>query len=203
MASNASASRPDARSPAPRRVRSAVAIRPPGAPRGRETGDGSADEGAAGDGTGDWASQLALTDIGLVARVLRLNMLVGRVLDDIAESAGVTAADHLVLGVLRHSPGRRSTPTRICEILWRSTGGMTLTIDRLVAAGWVEREPDPEDRRRIVVALTPAGLAVTTKVNDALHAWEHGLDLDPGRRDEIVHVVDELLGPLERAATRP
>ena len=177
MASNGSASRPD-----------------------RSAGRGAAATAVPEE---DWASQLSLTDVGLVARVLRLHMLVTRVLDEIAESEGITGADHLVLGVLRHSPGQRSTPTRVCEILWRSTGGMTLTIDRLVAAGWVVREPDPDDRRRIAVALTPAGLAVTTRVNDALHAWEDSLGLDPDRRDEIVHVVDELLGPLEQAATRP
>ena len=90
-----------------------------------------------------WADDLDLADIALVTRLLRVNMLFGRVLDDVTSAAGITASDYLVLGVLRLSPDHRSAPTRMCEILGRSTGGMSLTLDRLEATGWVTREPDP------------------------------------------------------------
>jgi DNA-binding MarR family transcriptional regulator len=145
---------------------------------------------------------LELPDAGLVAGIVRLHMLAARVIDDITSAAGVTPADYLVLGTLRRSPDGRSSPTRLAEILWRSTGGMTLTLDRLVAAGWVVRQPDPDDRRRIVVALTPAGRELAVRVNDALHAWEDGLDLSDDRRAETARLVDDLLGVLADAAPR-
>lgn len=37
---------------------------------------------------------------------------------------------------------------------------VTRTVDSLVAGGWVERSPDTEDRRRIVLRLTPLGLDI-------------------------------------------
>ena len=148
-----------------------------------------------------WADGLDLPDIGLVARIVRLNLFVTRLIDTIAAGEGVATADYLVLAVVRRSPRHRTSPTRICEVLGRSTGGMTLTLDRLEAAGWLTRAPDPSDRRRVVVELTQAGLALSTRVNDALHAWEHGLGLGRARRAGILHSVDELLELFDTAAT--
>jgi DNA-binding MarR family transcriptional regulator len=145
----------------------------------------------------DWVSELDLADAGLMARVLRLNLLVSRLLERITSSMGVAPADYLVLGVLRQSPRHRSSPTRICELLGRSTGGMSLTIDRLEAAGWLTRSPDPDDRRRVIVALSPAGLTISTQINQALHRWEDDLDLEPFRRAAAIDMADDLLGLFE------
>ena len=142
----------------------------------------------------DWAAELGLpADVGILARLVRLQLLLQRVLDDIAGAAGVSASDYLVLAVVRRSPGQRATPTRICEVLDRTSGGMTLALDRLEQAGWLRRSADPDDRRRVVVELTPEGLAVATRVNADLHAWEEGLDLSPTQQRDTSRVVDRLL----------
>ena len=140
-----------------------------------------------------WAAQLDLPDVGVVARIVRLNMLVTRLVDSITGPEGVSTADYLVLGVLRRSPEYRTSPTFICELLGRSTGGMTLTLDRLEAAGWVARTQDPSDRRRVIVELSPGGLELSTRINDALHAWESGLGLTRTERTAMLASVDELL----------
>jgi DNA-binding MarR family transcriptional regulator len=145
-----------------------------------------------------WATALELADVGLITRLLRLNLLVTRLVDEIAGAEGIATADYYVLGVLRLSPGHRSSPTRLCDLLGRSSGGMTLTIDRLEALGWLTREADPEDRRRVIVTLSAAGLDLATRVNTALHAWEDALALDPDRRDETVAMADRLLALFER-----
>jgi DNA-binding MarR family transcriptional regulator len=147
-----------------------------------------------------WADGLDLPDVGLVARIMRLNLLVTRFLDAITTDEGIAAADYLVLGVVRRSPGHRTSPTRICEVLGRSSGGMTLTLDRLEAEGWLSRAPDPSDRRRVVVELTESGLAISTRLNDALHAWERDLDLGPRSQAAIARGVDELLELFETAS---
>lgn len=130
---------------------------------------------------------------GLVAKVVRLNLLVTKALDDIAGRAGISLADYLVLGVVRRSPEGRSTPTRICEVLRRTTGGMTLTIDRLESAGWLTRSADPTDRRRVVVGLTDAGRDLAIRVNDAMHEWEDSLALPTRTRERIDAELDALL----------
>jgi DNA-binding MarR family transcriptional regulator len=134
---------------------------------------------------------LELPDDGLLGVVVRLELAVTEVLGAIAAEFGISLADYLVLGVVRRSPGGRSAPTAISDVLGRTTGGMTLTLDRLEHAGWLRRSPDPADRRRVVVELTPAGKRLATRVNDALHAWERRLDL-PGDSAAVRDTVDTL-----------
>ena len=138
--------------------------------------------GAAVTGPSDPALDPSADDGDLLGHVVRLEILVGQVLDRIATAHGLSAADYLVLGVIRRSPGHRSAPTAICDLLGRTTGGMSLTLDRLERAGWVRRLPDPSDRRRVVVEATDAGLSLASSVNDDLHAWESALGVDPPER---------------------
>ena len=63
-------------------------------------------------------------------KVVRLNLAVTKALEDLAGRSGVSFADYLVLGVVRRSPGGRRTHGDR-EVLGRTTGGMTLTLDRL------------------------------------------------------------------------
>lgn len=150
--------------------------------------------------------QLPGTD-GLLGHVVRLNVAVDRVLGTIVGAAGISVADYLVLGVVRRSPGHRSAPTAICEVLGRTTGGMSLTLDRLAAAGLVRRLPDPADRRRVVVEATDEGVALAKQVNTELHRWEDSLSLDAGEREQmadtlarLTDLIDQVPGVLPRAA---
>jgi DNA-binding MarR family transcriptional regulator len=128
---------------------------------------------------------------GLLGAIIRLNLSVSNVLEQIAERAGLTMADYLVLGVIRGAESGRSAPTAIAEVLGRTTGGMTLTLDRLAAAELVVRSPDSVDGRRVVVELTPKGLALALQVNAELHAWESGLVL-PGDSSKALQVIEAL-----------
>jgi DNA-binding MarR family transcriptional regulator len=130
---------------------------------------------------------------GLVARVVRLNLLMNEALEGITARAGISLADYLVLGVVRRSAEGRTTPTRICEVLHRTSGGMSLTLDRLEAAGWLTRSADPADGRRVVVELTDAGRELAVAVNDDLHRWEDGQALSTRARDQIAAQLDALL----------
>jgi DNA-binding MarR family transcriptional regulator len=143
-----------------------------------------------------WSGARTGADDGLLGGIVRLNLVVTRVLEDIAGAHGLTMADYLVLGVVRGAPGSRSAPTAIADTLGRTTGGMTLALDRLVQAGWVRRSPDPEDGRRVVVELTAAGLDLALAINAELHEWESGLVL-PGARPDVVALVDGLTAAVE------
>ncbi len=50
-----------------------------------------------------------------------------------------------------------ATPAQLAEACHVTRAAMTSRLDRLVEAGWVTREVDPGDRRRIIVRPTPAG----------------------------------------------
>jgi len=140
-----------------------------------------------------WEPDIATGEPSLVTKVVRLNLLITQALDGVTAKLGISLADHLVLGVVRRSPNECATPTRICEVLRRTTGGMTLTIDRLEKAGWLLRSADPADRRRVLVTLTDRGRDLAIAVNRELHRWEDRLGLPARSRERIDTELDALL----------
>jgi len=140
-----------------------------------------------------WTSE---GESGLMARLVALQLVAGQQLESVTAEHGLALGDYLVLGVIRRSPDGVCAPSTVCEVLRRASGGMTLTLDRLQAAGWLTREPDPTDRRRVLLRLTPSGQELTISVNEALHEWERSVT---GRRQlrPIVDAIDELLELLE------
>ena len=61
---------------------------------------------------------------------------------------------------------------RLGERLSRSPGAVTAMIDRLEKRGYVERIPNPEDRRSALVLITKAGLEASLR-----HLWPYIEDM--------------------------
>ena len=75
--------------------------------------------------------------------------------------AGLQPGEFDVLATLRRSgEPYMLSPTRLYEAAMISSGGMTSRLDRLERAGFVERRPDPHDRRGKLIALTKTGRRV-------------------------------------------
>lgn len=64
--------------------------------------------------------------------------------------------------VLRHGPLRPSQLAEHLSIALRST---TQVVDDLVAAGYLDRAPDPGDRRAVLVSVTPAGSDLSQQIS--------------------------------------
>lgn len=75
---------------------------------------------------------------------------------------GVTLSQFGVLEALLHR-GPLCQGELAAKLL-RSGGNVTLIVDNLEKAGYVQRERNPEDRRFITVSLTPAGRAFTAEL---------------------------------------
>jgi DNA-binding MarR family transcriptional regulator len=74
-----------------------------------------------------------------------------------AEKAGLGLTDMQMLHVLQlHGP---ATPSRLAAETRLSSGGVTVALDRLEKAGYIRREPNPADRRSLLVTLIPSTLA--------------------------------------------
>ncbi len=142
-------------------------------------------------------------ELSLLSPLTRLTLLVDAEMERIALARGIAFADYLVLGVVRRSPGGRGRPTDMCAVLGRTTGGMTLTLDRLAAAGWLRRAPDQQDRRRVVVSLTPEGMRLAEAVNADLHEWEQSLPLAAGDRVEAGAALALLVAAVEERERLP
>jgi DNA-binding MarR family transcriptional regulator len=114
--------------------------------------------------------------------------------DALAERLGMNATDLRALELVLAEPGL--SPGRLAERSSLTTGAITGVLDRLEAAGFVERRPDPADRRR--VAVRPLGPAEHVREAVArLDATIGGLleQRTAGERDAIL----EFLGAVSSA----
>lgn len=81
---------------------------------------------------------------------------------------GLQRGEFDVLAALRRSGAPYElTPSRLFEITMSSSGGMTARLDRLAKMGHVERRPNPDDRRGVLVRLTPSAVELIETVTPA------------------------------------
>ena len=101
---------------------------------------------------------LDASPIGVIGRISRLSREIERRLEPVYAASGLEPGWYDVLATLRRAgPPYRLRPTDFAATLMLTTSGTTKRLDRLEAAGYVTREPDPGDRRGVLIALTPQG----------------------------------------------
>src|ERR1051325_175424 len=69
-----------------------------------------------------------------------------------------------LLWALRRSPQRRLRVNELAREVVLSPTAMSRFVDRVEAAGYVRREPDPDDRRALRVAITDEGVALLRRM---------------------------------------
>jgi len=85
----------------------------------------------------------------------------------VAENAGLHATDVKVLRLLGEEP---MAPGQLVEHTGLTGAAVTAVVDRLIAAGYVTRERDEEDRRRVTVRAVPAKLRTLDRLYEAYSA---------------------------------
>lgn len=143
-------------------------------------------------------SDLDLTPVEVFSRISRL----ARHLDHARRTA---FADHRielwefdVLAALRRAGGDYElSPGRLIRETMVTSGTMTNRIDRLAARGLVERLPDPNDRRGVLVKLTPEGREAVDGAFAALVDAERRLlaELPDEKRNQLASLLRTLMAP--------
>jgi DNA-binding MarR family transcriptional regulator len=73
----------------------------------------------------------------------------------IADRLGLNPTDHKCLDLLALKG--LMTAGELADLTGLTTGAITGVVDRLEAAGYVRREDDPNDRRRVILRVIPKG----------------------------------------------
>ncbi len=112
----------------------------------------------------------------------------------------ISDAEFRVLNGLRvRGKAFRTTPLELNRFVQITSAGMTRALDRLEAAGYIERSPNPEDRRSILIGLTPEGVAFAELVVRDVGA-HFSEALRPASKRALKAEIDQLRVVVERLA---
>lgn len=143
---------------------------------------------------------LSVEPLAVLSRVTRLARLVDRVRREAFTEHDLDLGDFDVLAALRRagapyqlSAGALGASTMV------TSGTMTHRVDRLVVRGLVERLPDPQDGRGVLVRLTADGLERVDSALNSLLDQERALlvHLGPDDQRQLAEQLRRLLMPLE------
>jgi DNA-binding MarR family transcriptional regulator len=112
-----------------------------------------------------------------------------------AERLGVNRTDLHCLNIIENAGGL--TAGELAAEAGLTTGAVTGVIDRLERAGFARRVPDPDDRRRVKLEVTPKFYARADRIWGPLKAdWDSRLDryttADLERVIEFLRATSEL-----------
>jgi DNA-binding MarR family transcriptional regulator len=141
---------------------------------------------------------LDLAPVAVFSRIGRLARRLELARREAFAAHGIEQWEFDVLAALRRagapyelSPGRLLRDTLV------TSGTMTNRVDRLSARGLVERYPDPDDRRGVIVRLTAEGKSVVDGAFTALLEAENQLleALPERERKKLASLLRTLLAP--------
>ena len=135
----------------------------------------------------------------IVARIAMVQRHIERASVDTRDQLGISQGELKIL--LRLTRGARSQGD-IAKALLVSTGTMTNQLDKLEAAGFVVRSPDPTDRRGKLVDMTPLGRETLDNYVNVQAKRERQLisGLSPQEKGEVNTLLRKLLASLREEA---
>jgi MarR family transcriptional regulator, negative regulator of the multidrug operon emrRAB len=105
-----------------------------------------------------------LGDIALYILMRTCNVMMGERLGGLLAPHGLTSVGYITMMALYSREENLANPSELSEATGETRGNMTRICDDLVDKGWMKRVPNPEDRRRVDLSLTDAGMALLNKL---------------------------------------
>ena len=156
-----------------------------------------------------WARErpdLDASPMEIFGRILRTARRADIALQRVFKPYGLDFGLFDVLAALRRQGAPfRLPPSELNRWCMLTSGAMTKRLDRLERAGLIVRRADTEDRRSVLVELSPAGLALVDQVVVLHLENERELlaPLSPKMRVELSGLLRRLLAHLEHEVNDP
>jgi DNA-binding MarR family transcriptional regulator len=138
---------------------------------------------------------MPLESMAIFGRIQRISTKLGERLHRLYDQYGIARNEFDVLSAIRRS-GEPFTlsPKEISATLMLSSGGLTGRLDKLEAAGFIERLPDPADRRGLKVRMTEQGreaIEAAARAGVEFHMEKLSV-LDPAERKQLDALLRKL-----------
>jgi DNA-binding MarR family transcriptional regulator len=102
--------------------------------------------------------------------------------------------------------GEPLEPTVIAERLLITTGSVTSLLDNLEKRGLIRRLPHPQDRRKLLIEITPAAQAIVDELLPSLHARERDVmsaALSTREQEELLRLIAKVQRAALQAQSTP
>jgi DNA-binding MarR family transcriptional regulator len=111
------------------------------------------------------------------------------------EPFGVTLQQYNILRILRGAGGPMCT-LDVASRLIEQSPGITRHMDLLVEKGWIQRERSLDDRRKVLCAITPSGLALLQAMDAPVAAADQAAvaGLDEASLEELIDLLERVRG---------
>ncbi|MCV9999437.1 MarR family transcriptional regulator [Pararhizobium sp. YC-54] len=135
--------------------------------------------------------ETALARLFLVTVILSDDMKQG------LEERGLTRARASALWAISHREA--ITQRELADVLKVTPRNVTTLIDGLEKTGFVKRRDHPNDRRAILLDLTPAGIEITDRLKRETRAFAQKLfeGMSPAKLQEFIATLDFVVSRLE------
>jgi len=141
-----------------------------------------------------------VSSVGIVSRIWRIARHLEQARKERLAEHGTDRVTQDVLAMLRRSgPPFRMTAGELTHHSLISSGGVSQRLEKLERAGLVTRHIHSDDRRRIDVELTAAGVELIDSILADLMAHEATLldGLDPCEQEDLRRILKRLLARFE------
>ncbi len=156
-----------------------------------------------------WALErpdLDASPMAVLGRINRLSRELDGPLQRVFGRFALDRGEFDVLATLRRAGGPyQLTPGALGEAMMVTSGAVTKRVDRLERVGLIAREPDPRDRRGVLVRLTPRGLELVNQAVEQHVANEERLlaGLTRKDREQLARLLRKLGESLHTAEAAP
>lgn len=156
-----------------------------------------------------WALErpdLDASPMAVLGRIKRLSRELDGALQRVFARFNLDRGEFDVLAsLLRAGDPYQLTPRALGESMMVTSGAVTKRVDRLERIGLLAREPDPRDRRGVLVRLTPEGLELVNQAVEQHLANEEGLlaGLTRKDREQLARLLRKLGESMRTAEAAP
>ena len=122
-----------------------------------------------------------------------------------ADAYQLSPSGRQILAVIEGA-GEPLEPSVIAERLLITTGSVTSLLDNLEKRGLIRRLPHPQDRRRLLIDITPAAQTIVDELLPSLHARERAVmatALSTNEQHELLRLIAKIQHAALEAQSTP
>jgi MarR family transcriptional repressor of emrRAB len=147
---------------------------------------------------------LAATEVLIIRAVALLAREFAALFEDELRPHGLNETDFRTLMMLFSQPEHTAHPSELCSYVGQSPANMTRVTDGLFERGLISRVASDEDRRRMILRITPAGEVLVHALLPGTHARLREIfgDVPAGEREHLLGQLRDILGRMDACAAR-